>query len=39
VLADARGIDFVYAVCAFLPALGILAVFLPSQSALRRATT
>jgi len=28
-LADARGIAFVYAVCAFLPALGLLTVFLP----------
>jgi FSR family fosmidomycin resistance protein-like MFS transporter len=28
-LADARGIDFVYHVCAFLPALGILTGFLP----------
>lgn len=30
VLADAKGIDFVYRVCAFLPALGLLAVFLPN---------
>ena len=29
-LADARGIEFVYAVCAFLPALGLLTVFLPN---------
>ena len=28
-LADARGIDFVYGVCAFLPALGMLTVLLP----------
>ena len=28
-LADARGIEFVYGVCAFLPALGILTAFLP----------
>ena len=28
-LADARGIEFVYAVCAFLPLLGLLAAFLP----------
>ena len=27
--ADSRGIDFVYAVCAYLPALGLLTVFLP----------
>ncbi len=30
VLADARGIVFVYGVCAFLPALGILAALLPN---------
>ncbi len=29
-LADARGIVFVYGVCAFLPALGILAALLPN---------
>jgi FSR family fosmidomycin resistance protein-like MFS transporter len=29
-LADARGIEFVYQVCAFLPAIGLLAVFLPN---------
>ena len=29
-LADARGIEYVYAVCAFLPALGLLTVFLPN---------
>ena len=28
-LADYTGIAFVYQVCAFLPALGLLAVFLP----------
>jgi MFS transporter, FSR family, fosmidomycin resistance protein len=28
-LADWKGIEFVYAVCAFLPALGLLAAFLP----------
>lgn len=28
-LADARGIDFVYSVCAFLPLLGVVAVLLP----------
>lgn len=28
-LADSQGIDFVYQLCAFLPALGLLAVFLP----------
>lgn len=29
VLADARGIDFVYQVCSYLPLLGLLTVFLP----------
>jgi FSR family fosmidomycin resistance protein-like MFS transporter len=29
-VADAFGIDFVYHICAFLPALGILAAFLPN---------
>jgi FSR family fosmidomycin resistance protein-like MFS transporter len=30
-LADAKGIEFVYHVCAFLPAIGLLAVFLPKM--------
>ena len=30
VLADLKGIDFVYRVCAFLPALGLFAVLLPN---------
>ena len=29
-LADAKGIDYVYQLCAFLPALGLLTVFLPN---------
>jgi FSR family fosmidomycin resistance protein-like MFS transporter len=29
-MADRTGIEFVYAVCSFLPAIGILAVFLPN---------
>ncbi len=29
VLADARGIEFVYSVCSFLPLIGLLAAFLP----------
>ncbi|PZO82173.1 MAG: MFS transporter [Mesorhizobium amorphae] len=29
VLADAKGIDFVYRVCSFLPLLGLLTIFLP----------
>jgi FSR family fosmidomycin resistance protein-like MFS transporter len=32
-LADARGIEFVYRVCAFLPAIGLLTAFLPSVNA------
>jgi len=28
-LADAHGIEFVYRVCAYLPAIGLLAAFLP----------
>jgi len=30
-LADARGIDFVFLLCSFLPLLGLLTVFLPRQ--------
>jgi FSR family fosmidomycin resistance protein-like MFS transporter len=33
--ADHYGIAFVYNVCAFLPALGLLAIFLPGKKALR----
>jgi FSR family fosmidomycin resistance protein-like MFS transporter len=29
-LADQRGIEFVYSVCSFLPAIGLLTVFLPN---------
>lgn len=29
VLADARGIEFVYQLCSYLPALGLLTIFLP----------
>jgi FSR family fosmidomycin resistance protein-like MFS transporter len=32
-LADARGIEFVYRVCAFLPAIGLLTAFLPTMNA------
>ncbi len=32
VLADARGIEYLYRVCAFLPAIGMLAAFLPNLS-------
>lgn len=34
-LADARGIAFVYAICAWLPVLGVLTIFLPRQKELR----
>jgi len=37
ILADARGLPFVFHVCAFLPLFGLLTVFLPSDEALRRA--
>lgn len=36
VVADARGILFVYHVCAFLPLLGLVTVFLPADNALKR---
>ena len=35
VFADLYGISFVYTLCAFLPALGLLTVFLPGKRALR----
>ena len=39
-LADVRGIGYVYHLCAFLPLIGMLTVFLPDiESPLRRATT
>jgi FSR family fosmidomycin resistance protein-like MFS transporter len=34
-LADAHGIDFVYRLCSFLPALGLLTAFLPNLDAAR----
>jgi len=37
VLADSHGIEFVYQVCAFLPLLGLLTVFLPDIEHRRRA--
>jgi MFS transporter, FSR family, fosmidomycin resistance protein len=36
ILADHQGIEFVYQVCSYLPALGLLAIFLPNLEALRR---
>ena len=35
VIADARGIEFVYWICSLLPFLGLLTVFLPSMKGLR----
>jgi len=35
-LADARGIDFVYKVCSFLPAIGLLTAFLPNLQPARK---
>ncbi len=35
-LADATGIEHVYRLCSFLPAIGLLAVFLPNLEAERR---
>jgi FSR family fosmidomycin resistance protein-like MFS transporter len=37
VLADVRGIEFVYWACSFLPALGLLTVFLPNMREVARA--
>lgn len=37
-LADATSITFVYHVCAFLPAIGLLAAFLPEMAKPKRAT-
>ena len=37
VVADARGIDFVFQLCSCLPFLGLLAIFLPRMSELRAA--
>lgn len=35
VVADARGIEFVFKLCSFLPMLGLLTVFLPNMKAAR----
>jgi MFS transporter, FSR family, fosmidomycin resistance protein len=37
VVADARGIEFVYLICAFLPFLGLLTIFLPNMRELHAA--
>jgi FSR family fosmidomycin resistance protein-like MFS transporter len=36
-VADHTSVEFVYRICAFLPALGLLAVFLPDTRAAARA--
>jgi MFS transporter, FSR family, fosmidomycin resistance protein len=36
-VADVRGIDYVYSLCAYLPLIGVLAVFLPNLEAPMRA--
>jgi FSR family fosmidomycin resistance protein-like MFS transporter len=36
-LADSRGIEFVYMVCSFLPAIGLLTAFLPNMEPKRQA--
>jgi FSR family fosmidomycin resistance protein-like MFS transporter len=36
-VADLKGIDFVYTVCSFLPAAGLLTVFLPKIGGPRKA--
>jgi FSR family fosmidomycin resistance protein-like MFS transporter len=38
VLADHRGIDYVFWICSFLPLLGLLTIFLPDMSRPRRMT-
>jgi MFS transporter, FSR family, fosmidomycin resistance protein len=38
-LADVTSIDFVYHICAFLPAIGLLAAFLPETAKPKRAQT
>lgn len=37
VLADLRGIEWVYGVCSFLPVIGLLTILLPSRRELRQA--
>ncbi|WP_292570946.1 MFS transporter [Mesorhizobium sp.] len=37
VIADVKGIDFVFQVCSYLPFLGLLTVFLPNMKEARRA--
>ncbi|MGH6760246.1 MAG: MFS transporter [Phyllobacterium sp.] len=35
IVADVKGIEFVYMICSFLPLLGLLTIFLPNMKALR----
>jgi FSR family fosmidomycin resistance protein-like MFS transporter len=37
-LADVVGIESVYSLCAFLPAIGLLAAFLPDDTSMRSRT-
>ena len=39
VVADAKGIEFVYGVCSFLPMIGLLAIFLPNMRKEREVST
>jgi FSR family fosmidomycin resistance protein-like MFS transporter len=36
-IADARGIEYVYRLCAFLPLMGLITVFLPELDRPRKA--
>lgn len=38
VVADARGIEYVFKICSFLPLLGLLTIFLPNMKAARLGT-
>ncbi len=37
VVADAKGIEYVFWACSFLPLLGLLTIFLPSSKEIRAA--
>ena len=36
VVADARGIDYVFKICSYLPLIGLLTIFLPNMKAARK---
>ncbi len=38
ILADSKGIEFVYSICSYLPAIGLLTVFLPNIEGSRKRT-